>query len=52
MVYISPMELSAIMARLSTFNRDFMVHEAKNIYYLALYRRSVVTPGKVEEIVM
>lgn len=33
------------MAELNTCNRDNMAHKAENIYYLALYRESLPTPG-------
>ena len=32
-------------AELSSCDRDQMAHKAENIYYLALYRKSLLTPA-------
>lgn len=37
--------LPGYVAELNSRNKDRVVHRAENIYYLALYRKSFLTPG-------
>lgn len=34
-----------VVAKLNNYNKDYMVHQSKDIYYLSLFRKTYPTPA-------